>query len=204
MNYLLQGFLIGLAYVAPIGTQNIFVINTALTQKRRRVYTTAFIVLFFDITISLACFFGIGAVMSAFNWLKMVILGVGSIMIIYIGYSIIRSKTEMDHSTNVAMPISKIITTACVVTWFNPQAIIDGTMLLGAFKASLPPGESFAFIIGVCCASAAWWLGLSTVISLFKFKITSTALKTINILCGSIIIFYGCKLLISFVQGLIA
>ncbi|MDD6043330.1 MAG: LysE family transporter [Eubacteriaceae bacterium] len=200
MNYLLQGFLIGLAYVAPIGTQNIFVINTALTQKRSRVYTTALIVLFFDITISLACFFGIGAIMSAFKWLEMVVLGIGSLMVIYIGLSIVRSKAEMDSNTNVAMPVSKIIVTACVVTWFNPQAIIDGTMLLGAFKVSLPPGESFAFITGVCCASATWWLGLSTVVSLFKSKITGKALKIINIICGSIIIFYGCKLLISFIQ----
>lgn len=203
MNFLLQGFLIGLAYVAPIGTQNIFVINTALTQKRSRVYTTALIVLFFDITISLACFFGIGAIMSVIEWLKLLVLGIGSLMVIYIGISIVRSKAEMDSNTNVAIPISKIITTACVVTWFNPQAIIDGTMLLGAFKASLPPGESFAFITGVCCASATWWLGLSTIVSLFKSKITNTALKVINVICGSIIIFYGCKLLLSFVKEFI-
>jgi L-lysine exporter family protein LysE/ArgO len=31
--YFLQGFLIGLAYVAPIGTQNMYVINTALREK---------------------------------------------------------------------------------------------------------------------------------------------------------------------------
>ena len=58
MNFL-QGFLMGLAYVAPIGLQNLFVINTALTQTRRRAYATAFIVMFFDITLALACFFGI-------------------------------------------------------------------------------------------------------------------------------------------------
>ena len=92
--------------------------------------------------------------MSVIEWLKLLVLGIGSLMVIYIGISIVRSKAEMDSNTIVAIPISKIITTACVVTWFNPQAIIDGTMLLGAFKASLPPGESFAFITGVCCTSA--------------------------------------------------
>lgn len=34
MAYFLQGLTLGLAYVAPIGLQNLFVINTALTQKR--------------------------------------------------------------------------------------------------------------------------------------------------------------------------
>ena len=36
MSLYLQGLAIGLAYVAPIGMQNLFVINAALTQSRRR------------------------------------------------------------------------------------------------------------------------------------------------------------------------
>ena len=56
----LQGLAIGLAYVAPIGMQNLFVINSALTQPRRRALLTALIVVFFDVTLALACFFGIG------------------------------------------------------------------------------------------------------------------------------------------------
>ncbi|MFR4335051.1 MAG: hypothetical protein ACLT3D_03335 [Lawsonibacter sp.] len=39
----LQGLTIGLAYVAPIGMQNLFVINSALTQPRRRALLTALI-----------------------------------------------------------------------------------------------------------------------------------------------------------------
>lgn len=45
MNIYLQGLTMGLAYVAPIGLQNLFVINSALTQKRSRVYITALIVI---------------------------------------------------------------------------------------------------------------------------------------------------------------
>ena len=46
IKYMIQGFLLGLAYVAPIGTQNIFVINTALSQSRRRVFFMSAIVAF--------------------------------------------------------------------------------------------------------------------------------------------------------------
>lgn len=52
MEFYLQGLTIGLAYVAPIGLQNLFVINSALTQKRGRAYLTALIVTFFDVTLS--------------------------------------------------------------------------------------------------------------------------------------------------------
>ena len=41
MNIFLQGLTMGLAYVAPIGMQNLFVINSALTNKRKRALLTA-------------------------------------------------------------------------------------------------------------------------------------------------------------------
>lgn len=44
--YFLQGLLMGLAYVAPIGVQNLYVINTALTQPRSRALLTALAVIF--------------------------------------------------------------------------------------------------------------------------------------------------------------
>ena len=200
MEIYLQGLTMGLAYVAPIGLQNLFVINTALTQRKSRVYATALIVIFFDVTLGLACFFGIGAIMSASPILEMIILGIGSLIVIWIGIGLVRAHDTMDTSTKVDIPIVKVITTACVVTWFNPQALIDGSMMLGAFRASLPGQQGIMFIIGVCAASAIWWLGMSTVVSMFKTKITNKVLRIINIVCGAIIIFYGAKLLLSFIK----
>lgn len=203
MDIYLQGLTMGLAYVAPIGLQNLFVINTALTQPRKRVYATALIVIFFDVTLGLACFFGIGAVMSASPWLEMAILLVGSIIVIWIGQGLVRAKDTLDTSTNVDIPIAKVITTACVVTWFNPQALIDGSMMLGAFKATLPEGTDFFFVGGFASASVLWFLGISTIISLFSARITDKTLRVINIVCGIVIIFYGLKLLWSFIQMVI-
>lgn len=198
--YFLQGFIMGLAYVAPIGLQNLFVINTAITQGKSRAYLTALIVIFFDVTLALACFFGIGAVMSASKWLELGILLIGSIIVIWIGYGLLRAKGNMDTSTNVNIPILKVITTACVVTWFNPQALIDGSMMLGAFKATLPVGEDIFFILGVISASCFWFISLTTIISLFSARITDKVLRIINIVCGLIIIIYGLKLGLNFIQ----
>ena len=190
--------MLGLAYVAPIGAQNLFAINTALTQSTKRAYTTAFIILFFDVTLSIAAFLGAGAIMSASVWLELIIMGIGSLVVIYIGYSILRSDSNMDGGTSVDIPLLKVLTTACVVTWFNPQALIDGTMLLGASKASIPESYDYVFMLGVCAASASWWLGLTTVVRLFKSKINAKVFRVINIICGAFLIFYGGKLLLNF------
>ncbi len=200
MNIYLQGLALGMAYVAPIGLQNLFVINTALTQPKRRVYLTALIIIFFDITLSLACFFGGGAIMEASPLLEKAVLLVGGAVVIWIGIGLIRAKDKMDTSTKVDIPVLKVISTACVVTWFNPQALIDGTLMLGAFKTTLPDGADFFFAAGFASASIIWFFGISTIISFFSARFTDKTLRVINIICGIVILFYGSKLLWNFVQ----
>ena len=205
MEIYLQGLTMGLAYVAPIGLQNLFVINTALTQPRKRVYATALIVIFFDVTLGLACFFGIGALMQASVWLEMAVLLVGSLIVIWIGIGLLKSKEEsLDTGKDVNIPIAKVVTTACVVTWFNPQALIDGSMMLGAFKATLPAGTDLLVVGGFASASIIWFLSISTIISLFSARFTPKTLHIINVVCGAVIIFYGLKLLWNFIQLVIA
>ena len=156
MDIYLQGLTIGLAYCAPIGLQNLFLINTALTQRRSRVYLTVLIIIFFDVTLGMACFFGIGAIMSASPILEMIILGIGSLIVIWIGQGLVRAHDTMDSNTKVDIPIAKVITTACVVTWwvplkqrflpepiFSSQAALQVLLLFG----SLPLQPSFHYSV---------------------------------------------------------
>lgn len=200
MEIYLQGLTMGLAYVAPIGLQNLFVINTALTQPKSRVFLTALIVICFDVPLGMACFFGMGAVMESSKLLEMAILLIGSIIVIWIGIGLLRARDTMDTSTKVDIPILKVISTACVVTWFNPQALIDGSMMLGAFKATLPEGTDAYFVGGFASASVLWFLSISAVVSVFSAKFSDKTLRIINIICGAVIIFYGLKLFLSFIE----
>lgn len=198
--HFLQGLTMGLAYVAPVGLQNLFVINTALTQSRRRSAVTALIVIFFDISLALACFFGVGALMEQFPWVQKLVLLSGSVIVIGIGISLLRGKGTLDTSGDVNLPLRQVAATAFVVTWLNPQAIIDGTMMLGAFRVTLPAEQGLAFIAGVASASCLWFLGLTAFITLFSHKFNDRVLRVINIICGVVIILYGLKLLLSFVK----
>ena len=203
MQFFIQGLSLGLAYAAPIGLQNMFVITAALTSKRRRAFMTAMIVVFFDVTLALACFFGAGAIIEKFQWLRTIILIVGSLVVLYIGISLLKSKSTDLKSSAETMSIRKTISSACIVTWFNPQALIDGTMMLGAFHASLLPSESIPFIIGVSTASCIWFNGLTLIISVFSNKFSVRIIRVINIVCGCIIVFYGAKLFITGVTSIL-
>lgn len=196
----LQGLSLGLAYVAPIGMQNLFIINSAMSQKLRRAAATALIVIFWDITLGISCFLGAGALMEALPWLQKIILGVGGLLVIYIGVGLIRSDANLSGGKDVNQPFWKIIGSAFIVTWLNPQALIDGTLMLGAFRASLPAGGDPYFIIGFASASFIWFSCLAIAVHILGSKINSRILTWLNRICGVVIILYGIKLIVNLVQ----
>ena len=196
---LFQGLLFGLAYVAPIGTQNLYVINTATTQSRMKAYQVALITVIFDISLAIACFFGIGLLIEEFDIVKKAILLLGGAIVTYIGIGLIRSTAKLTTSDTVDTTLIKTILSCFAVTWLNPQAIIDGSLLLGGFRATLDADMAKYFIMGVCMASFTWFFTLATFITRFKEKMPRI-IKWINLICGSILVFYGLKLMFSFVQ----
>ncbi|WP_368791369.1 LysE/ArgO family amino acid transporter [Companilactobacillus farciminis] len=205
MNFFLQGLTMGIAYDAPIGLANLFVINSALTQSRKKSLLTAIIIIIFDVSLAFACFFGIGAIMKKFEWLQLIILLVGSLIVIYMGINLLRSQTtDISAEATTEMTLFKTISSAFVVIWFNPQAIIDGSMMLGAFQVTLPSYSHPIFIAGVGIASALWFILLSIIVSKFKDKFNAKVLRIINLICGIIIILYGDKLFWNFITLLTA
>ncbi|KFI97311.1 LysE/ArgO family amino acid transporter [Bifidobacterium stellenboschense] len=242
MGLYIQGLTMGLAYIAPIGMQNLFVINSALTRTRRNALITALIVICFDMALSLSCFFGIGAIMQAHPWLENIVLGLGGLVVIRIGMGLVLPKRRTADNAAVsvapgvradATPLSApaggssreageggpaagrpgiarpathlgarglidTIGTACAVTWFNPQAIIDGTLMLGAFAATLHAGQTTPFITGVETASVLWFLGVTLVVNAFAHKFSPKIIDVLNRVCGGVITLYGVKLLIDF------
>ena len=229
MGFYLQGLTVGLAYIAPIGMQNLFVINSALTRTRRNALITAVIVIAFDMALSLSCFFGVGALMQAHPMLQTVVLGAGGLVVMKIGLGLVfpRKRKVVESEPVSGMTQSSVaagsdgsgnrpakhlgvrglldtIGTACAVTWFNPQAIIDGTLMLGAFSATLSAQQSTLFITGVETASVLWFLTITLVVNAFAHKFSPKIITVLNRACGGVITLYGVKLLVDFVLAILA
>ena len=71
--------------------------------------------------------------------MQTIILFLGSLIIIYIGIRLIYSKARYIENSKNPETIFKTISSAFIFTWFNPQAIIDGSMMLGAFQVTILP-----------------------------------------------------------------
>jgi L-lysine exporter family protein LysE/ArgO len=199
LQIFVQGLILGLAYVVPVGMQNLFVINSALTGRRTRAWVTAALVVFFDMTLALACFLGIGVLMQNVPMAKLVILLVGSLIVMYIGVALIRNAKNAPEAQDVDVPLRKVALSAFVVTWGNVQAIIDGTMLLGASRATMSDAEGWVFVAAVMCASALWFFGITLVLQVFGHRFSPRHVRWVNTVCGAVIIAYGARLFVQFI-----
>ncbi|NLY36212.1 MAG: LysE family transporter [Tissierellia bacterium] len=197
MTTYLQGLALGFAYVAPLGMQNIFVINNALMREKKQAILTTLAVIFFDITLAMACFYGIGMLMETRPLLQKIVIYVGGALVVYIGITLLVGKVQEIEIKKDEHSLSKAILQAGIVTWLNPQAIIDGTLFLGAFRASLDPLMAKYFIGGVMSASFLWFTFISLGVHFFRGLINTKVLQWIQWICGAVLVFYGGRLLLS-------
>ena len=70
MIYFIQGLLFGLAYVMPIGIQNMYVINSAMQRNVKIICLTTIFVIIFDISLAISCYLGIGILLDKYQFLR--------------------------------------------------------------------------------------------------------------------------------------
>ncbi|BBB92095.1 arginine exporter protein ArgO [Methylomusa anaerophila] len=190
----MQGLLIGLAYLAPIGMQNLYVINMALKASRWKAFQAAIITTFFDITLAIAAFFGTGALLETNPLVKWGLLLLGSIAIPAIGIVLIRSKPAESTELNVEESFARTAIFCFSVTWLNPQALLDSTFLLGSYRAALDSTLATAFLLGVVTASFIWFNSLVVIFTRFRHHMSTGVLRKINLICGVVLILFGVNL----------
>ena len=194
----LRGILVGFAFVAPIGMQNIYMFNNALSNKMSKALLYNFLVWFCDALFSFAAFYGIGALISANEIVKIIVMLVGGALTSYIGFNIIRSaKQTALGSDSKKQTLKQALMTALIVSWGNPQAMIDGTMMLGASRATLTFEQSILFITGVVTASFIWDHGITIGFNLLRDKLPKKFLLAINLISGIIVAVYGLYLILT-------
>jgi L-lysine exporter family protein LysE/ArgO len=194
VGYFVQGFLMGLAYLAPIGMQNLYVINSALRATLAKAYQVAFIVTLFDMSLSLSAFWGTGVLLEAFPLLKWGFYLLGSIIITLIGIALVRSRPANPTEIQAEESFFKTVVFAFTVSWLNPHALIDSTFLLGGYRAMLDQLSSILFLSGVISASIVWFFGLVTIVARFRKQVNTGTMRLINVVCGVTIILFGLNL----------
>ncbi|WP_054750481.1 LysE/ArgO family amino acid transporter [Lacticaseibacillus thailandensis] len=154
----LRGMLISIALVSSIGMQNLFVFNSAMSNRLRRALLIAAFVWVADTTLTVVAFLGVGTIITHYQWLKLVILLVGGVVVIWMGWGILRSANATTlGGGDTAMPLKEAFTGAWVVAFANPQAIIDTSVSFGAMRSTLSNSQVLPFLLGILSSTALWF-----------------------------------------------
>lgn len=201
MSALLSGMLLGFAFIAPIGMQNLYVFNNAVNNTLQRAMLYVLFVWLADSSFSIVAYFGMGAIINSNDLLKLIVMILGGALVIYIGWTILRSANQvsLDASGN-KLSMGKAFATAFIVTWVNPQALVDGSLMLGATRAKLPDADVWPFIIGVLIATALWFTIVTVVVNRLKNRLSKRAFVIVNVVSGLIMLGYGLYFLYGAVQ----
>jgi L-lysine exporter family protein LysE/ArgO len=196
---LVDGLIMGFAFAMPLGSQNVFVINNALNQKLSKSYHTAAAVSIMDVSLGIACFFGIGAALTAFPALRLGATLFGASYVLWVAIGLVRNSIVSKESANQTFKATSFwatMTSAFLLTWINPHALLDGSIILGGQRAGLAENEIPPFVLGMCSASVIWFFGLTTVIGLFRTSFTDSAKRTIEYFCAALMVYISITLFI--------
>jgi len=191
MSEFIKGLILGFSYTAPIGALNLYVIQAATHLPLRRSALVSALVAANDILLAAVCAFGMGFVLQKFPTLKTALLILGAGFLLNLGLSTVRSyKSAMHSEGNSAKDLSicKIASSALVLTWLNPQALIDGSLLLGSSPITLGVKNFNTFFLGVILSSALWYFCLTLFVNFLKKRSGRKILSALNLACGLVLI----------------
>ena len=177
-------------------------ILSAMQRNVKIICLTTIFVIIFDISLAISCYLGIGILLDKYKFLRDFVRFIGAMVIFYIAFDLWRTNSKLEIKSTHDYRLSKIIISAFSVAWLNPQAIIDGSLILGSFRTSLAGDSSIYFIIGVCIASCLWFSVLAFIAHKFINKLYRFV-KYINHICAIILFLYGLNLLYMFCLDLL-
>lgn len=155
----MAGFLSGAGLIIAIGAQNAFVLRQGL--KRQNVGLVVATCSVGDIVLIVAGVAGIGALVGAFPGLLQVLrfggaafLGAYGLMAAQRAW---RGSGALRVDGNESGRWQKVLLTCLAFTFLNPHVYLDTMVLLGSLSTRYPDMLRWAFALGACVASIAWF-----------------------------------------------
>lgn len=157
----LHGIILAFGLILPLGAQNVFVFNVGARQpsflKAIPVVITAGLC---DTILILTAVLGVSLIVLSFTWLKTVLLAVGFMFLLYMGWSVWKSVPSGGES-QLGMTIKRQVLFAVSVSLLNPHAILDTVGVIGTNALSYQGNEKWAFTVATIAISWIWFFGLA-------------------------------------------
>ncbi|WP_411968280.1 LysE family translocator [Haloferax sp. YSSS75] len=185
-----QGLVLGFAIAAPVGPIGVLCIQRTLSRGRRAGFVSGLGAATADGVYGLVAGLGLTAVSSVLVSFQTGIRVAGGLFLLYLGIQTVTAKPAETAAESAGDGLLSDYASTFVLTLTNPVTILAfvgifagvGVGVSGAYR------DALVFVGGVVLGSAAWWLTLSTGVSLFRSRVTPDVLRRVNQLAGAILV----------------
>jgi threonine/homoserine/homoserine lactone efflux protein len=182
----LRGFVLGLTIAAAVGPISLLVIRRTLAEGRVVGLASGFGVATADGTYGAIAAFGLGAITQALVDARHVLGLVGGLFLLWLAWKTARAEP---HDPAVVRTrrggLAGAYLSILGLTLTNPMTILSfGALFAGLGVASGRAGDAALVTLGVLLGSGAWWVVLTSVVSVLRTRITTAWIRRINVASG--------------------
>jgi threonine/homoserine/homoserine lactone efflux protein len=199
---IISGVVMGLIAAVPIGPVNLICIRRTFAFGPLNGFMSGLGAAMGDGIFAAVMGFGLTWIAQLIEGYATVIELIGGAMMVYMGYRTFispplpRGAEEKADGERTNLLRAMVSTFALTIT--NPVTLLSfGVMFasLGGLAGGAGSFNDASFVVGgVVGGSAGWWLALTTLIGLFHARIDERAMRTINRVCGVLVM--GCGLVV--------
>lgn len=189
----LKGMIIGLSIAAPVGPIGILCIRRTLAHGRIAGLLSGLGAASADAVYGIIAGFGMTVITNILIGHKQWIGLIGGILLCCLGARVLVAKPAQEQATVKGRGLIGFYLSTLLLTLTNPMTIIFFMAVFASLGATAVQNTVTPWVLvsGVFAGSGAWWFALSFGVSIFRSRLNSGYLRLINIVSGSIIIFFG-------------
>ncbi|HVE63796.1 MAG TPA: LysE family transporter [Mycobacteriales bacterium] len=203
LGLMLRGAGFGLAIAAPVGPIAVLLIRRTLLRGRAVGYASGLGAATADLGYGLVVALGLSAVTDALDAAARGLQVFGGVVLVLLGWRTARAPTP-DVTDIAAEPTRRGLLAAysstLLLTLTNPATVVAFLAVfasVGVLTTSSSSSDAISVAAGVAAGSALWQLGLCTVVSLLRHRLSPTTLHRVNIGSGAVIAAFGVAALVA-------
>lgn len=162
MKAFLHGLIVALSLILPLGMQNIYIFNQGANQKYFiDTLPSILTAITCDSLLIISSVIGLSLIIFAIPWVETLVLYLGLIALIYIGFLIWNTKPSVVGEELKPLSYKKQILFSATVSLFNPHALIDAVGVIGTNSMQYYGKDRYIFTAACILVSVVWFFFLS-------------------------------------------
>jgi threonine/homoserine/homoserine lactone efflux protein len=193
LSFLVRGFLIGFVVALGVGPITLLVVRRTLAHDRVYGLASGLGVAAADASYGGIAAFGLTAITAVLVGARPALALIGGVFLVWLGVRTILAPPA-DHAAEVRERpgLAGAALSIYGLTMTNPMTILSfGAIFAGLGLAGRSTDEAALLTGGVFLGSMAWWVILTTVLAVFRARVTPRILLGVTRVSGVLLVVFG-------------